>query len=130
MTTLDFVTSGEIFRKDNRIVIAQNRHQAAIVPVKLAYLSDGYVAGQCLSLNSTSGLWNKYVANGSSGTDTCVGVLLNDVLNMSTGVAEVGQMIAKGQVFASLCVDLDADAVVDLKGRSVVDAIGNTILMY
>ena len=127
---LNFVTDGEVFRKDNRLILAINRHQAAIVPVQLKYEAGGYYAGQVLARNTTSGVHCKYASGGSSGTDTAVGVLFNDVLDMTASVDDVGQMIAKGNVFYANCIDVDADAVTDLKGRVVVDGNRTSILMF
>lgn len=127
---LNFVTDGEVFRKDHRLILAMNRHQAAIVPVQLKYEATGYYAGQVLARNTTSGVHCKYVANGSSGTDTAVGVLFHDVLDMVASVDDVGQMIARGQVYYANCIDVDADAVTDLKGRVVVDGNRTSILMF
>jgi hypothetical protein len=120
----------EIFRNDRRIIIARNRGQASILPVVLEYDANGYKAGQVIARNTTSGLWTKYVAAGSSGTDTAVGILLNDRLDLPASSVADGQLIIKGEVFESNCVDLDADAKVDLGARSVVSATGDTILVF
>jgi hypothetical protein len=127
---LDFSTSTQVFRKDNRIIIASNRHLATIVPVRLAYDALGYNVGQCLSRNSVSGLWSKYVAAGSSGTDAVVGILFDDVLDMTSPNTDMARMIVGGNVFYDLCTDIDANGVADLNGRTVVDSLGNTILMF
>jgi len=120
----------EVFRNDRRIIIAANRHLASIMPVVLEYDANGYKAGQVIARNTTSGLWTKYVAAGSSGTDTAVGILFNDRLDMpASGVAD-GQLIIKGEVFEDKCLDLDADAKTDLGARSVVSATGDTILVF
>jgi len=127
---LDFVTSGQVFRKDHRMVLAMNRHQAAIIGVRLAYEALGYTAGQLLARNSVSGLHTKYATSGSSGTDTAVGVLFNDVQDMAASTTDMGQMIVKGQLFESMVIGLDAPAKVDLGSRSVIDGSGTTILMF
>jgi hypothetical protein len=130
MSGLDFVTSGQVFRKDYRMVLAMNRHQAAIIPVRLAYDAAGYVMGQVIARNTTSGLWSKYVTAGSSGTDTAVGILFNDVQDMPASGTDLGQLIVKGQVFEDACIDLDSAAKVDLGARSVITGTGATILMF
>jgi len=127
---IDFVTSGQIFRKDNRMVIAMNRHQASIMGVRMAYEANGYIAGQVLARNSVSGLHCKYATAGSSGTDAAVGVLFNDVSDMPASGTDLGQMIVKGQLFEDLLIDLDSAAKVDLGARSVINGSGVTILMF
>jgi hypothetical protein len=130
MSGLDFVTSGQVFRKDHRMVLAMNRHQATIVGVRVAYDAAGYYAGQVMARNSTSGLYQKYNDAGSSGIDTAVGVLFNDVLDMPASGTDLGQLIVRGQVFEAACVGLDANAKTDLKARTVVDGSGVSILMF
>lgn len=120
----------EIFRNDRRIIIARNRHLASIVPVALTYDSDGYYTGQLLARNSVSGEYAKYASGGSSGLDTAVGILFNDVLDAPASTTAAGQMLVRGEVYESLCVDLDADAKTDLGSRSVIDGSGDTILIF
>lgn len=130
MSGLDFVTNGQVFRKDHRMVLAMNRHQATIIGVRVAYDAAGYKAGQLMARNSTSGLYQKYNDAGSSGTDTAVGVLFNDVLDMPASGTDMGQLIVRGQVFEAACIGLDANAKTDLKARTVVDGSGVSILMF
>jgi hypothetical protein len=130
MSGLDFVTSGQVFRKDNRMIIAMNRHHATIIGARLEYDALGYTAGQTIARNSVSGLHTKYATGGSSGTDTAVGILFQDVLDMPAGATDLGQVIVKGEVFEDLCIDLDAGAKVDLGARSVINGSGTTILMF
>jgi len=130
MSGLDFVTSGQVFRKDNRMIIAMNRHHATIIGARVQYDAAGYTAGQVMARNSVSGLHTKYVTAGSSGTDVAVGVLFQDVLDMPAGATDLGQVIVKGEVFEDLCIDLDSAAKVDLGARSVINGSGTTILMF
>jgi YD repeat-containing protein len=127
---LDFTTSQQVFRKDRRMVLAMNRHQAAIIGVRLAYDAAGYLAGQTMARNSVSGLYQKYAPAGSSGIDTAVGILFNDVLDMPASQTDLGQLIVKGQVFEANCLTLDSAAKVDLGARSVIDGSGVTIMMF
>jgi hypothetical protein len=99
-------------------------------PVRVAYDAAGYTAGQVVARNSTSGLYQKYNDSGSSGTDTAVGVLFNDVLDMPASGTDVAQVIVSGQVFEAACIGLDANAKTDLKARTVVDGSGVSILMF
>jgi hypothetical protein len=107
-----------------------NRHHASIIGVRVAYDAAGYSAGQVMARNSVSGLHQKYVAAGSSGTDAAVGVLFNDITDMVASQSDVGQLIVKGELYYANCTDIDADAVTDLNGRTVVDGSGVTILMF
>lgn len=127
---LDFRTDTEVFRKDHRIVLAMNRHQATIIPVRVAYSASNYTAGQVMARNSVSGLYQAYNPVGSSGTDTAVGVLFNDIDDMVASVNDAGQLIVRGQVFQDKLTSLDSDAITDLKGRTVIDGFGNNILMF
>jgi hypothetical protein len=127
---LDFQTSTQVFRKDRRLILAMNRHHATILGVRVAYVSGGYSAGQVMSRNSVSGLHEKYNSAGSSGTDTAVGVLFNDITDMVASQSDVGQLIVKGELYYANCTSIDSDAVNDLKGRTVIDGSGVTILMF
>jgi hypothetical protein len=127
---LDFQTSTQVFRKDRRLILAMNRHHATIIGVRVAYDAAGYSAGQVMSRNSVSGLHQKYNGSGSSGTDTAVGVLFNDITDMVASQSDVGQLIVKGELYHANCTDIDANAIVDLNGRTVIDGSGVTILMF
>ena len=127
---LDFRTSQQVFRKDRPLILAMNRHHASIIGVRVAYDALGYGAGQVMARNSVSGLHSKYVAAGSSGTDTAVGILFNDISDMVASQSDVGQLIVRGEVFYANCTDIDGAAVTDLNGRAVVDGSGTTILMF
>lgn len=120
----------EVFRKDHRLILARNRQLASFVPIVLEYDAAGYYAGQTIARNTTSELWTKYVPAGSSGTDTAVGILFQDVLDMPASAVGGGDLIVRGEVYQDNCLDLDADAITDLGGRSVVSATGSTILIF
>lgn len=129
--TLDAQTSGEVFRKDHRTIIASNRQHATIFGGRIKYLEAGYYAGQCLALNNVSNVYEKYASAGSSGTGVCVGVLFNDVLDMNTNENGMAQIIFKGEVFYANCIDIDADAIDDLNGRKITNtAVGADILIF
>lgn len=127
---LDAFTSGQVFRKDMRMILAMNRHQAALVPVRLTYAALGYKAGTVLARNSTSLQYEAYDDNASSGLDTAVGILFNDCLDMNTDQPGIGQMLISGQVFQAALIGIDDNAIVDLKGRSITDARGSQILIF
>lgn len=132
MTALDAFTSQEVFRKNNPIILANNRHQAAVTPIRLAYNAAGYLAGTVLARNSVSGFYQAYDDLGASGIDSAVGVLFHDVAveDFNSLTSTAAQMISKGNVYESKLTGLDANAKTDLKSRSIVDGMGNTILMF
>lgn len=129
---LDFFTSTEVFRKDNPMILANNRQQAAITPIRVAYSATKIAAGTLLARNSVSGYYQAYSDIGASGIDTAVGILFHDIevedFNGLTSTA--AQMITKGNVYEAKLTGLDANAKTDLKSRSVIDGFGNTILMF
>lgn len=129
MSGLDARTSGEIFRSDKKLVLAANRHQAAIFGVRMAYKSGGYVAGTVVARNTVSTYYEAYNDAGSSGLNTAAGVLFHDV-EPALGDTEVAQVIFKGQVYTANLVGMDANGIVDLKAREVIDASGVSILMF
>lgn len=133
MSNIDATFSGSIFRVDHPMIIAQNRQLARIAPVRLAYNSNGYVAGRVLARNSTSGLYQNYDNVGSSGLDTAVGVLFesHDVTEFaSSGDTLAARMIISGDVFKDKLLGLDSAAETDLKARTVVDATGVNVLIF
>lgn len=128
-SSLDAATSGEIFRKDHPMILACNRHQALILPARMAYVADGYVAGQVVARNTVSGLYEKYDDGASSGLDTAAGVLLHDV-EPASGSSELARVVFEGKVFEDKLTGLDSAAKTDLKARSIVDATGAQILTF
>lgn len=133
MGSTDIKFSGEIFRKDHPMILAARRDLASIKPVRLAFQTDGYVAGTVLGRNSVSGYYQAYTDAGASGQDTAVGVLFEKVeedLFASSGDTRMARMIAGGEVFEDKLTGLDAAAKTDLGSRSIVDATGVTILKF
>lgn len=128
---LDFNTQQEIFRHNNKVLIARNRHLASLIGVRLAYDAAGYDLGQVVARNSVSGLYQKYDTDGSSGTETAVGILFHDVPAALDGTStDVAQVLIKGEVYEALVTDLDSDAKTTLNGRSIIDGQGNTIFVF
>ncbi len=128
--------SSSIFRKDWPIIIATNRASAVLLPVNLRYLSGGYVAGQVLARNTTDGLYDKYNSAGSSGTDTAACVLFEshpaeDFTGTTTSDLTAAVGIFGGcTVFYDKMISVDADAIVDLGGKKIIDATGATVVKY
>ncbi len=126
----------EIFRKDYPIVIATNRHSAILLPVRLAYHADGYVAGQLLAQNSTSKRYVKYNLSGASGEDTAKAVLFESKptddfdSTASTGSTMAVAIFGGCTLYKDKLLDYDADALTDLKARLIEDASGASLFMF
>lgn len=133
MSSLDIKFSGEIFRKDHAIILSGNRVLASLLPVRLAFVSGGYVAGQVLARNSVSELYEKYDNGGSSGTDVAKAILFEDKAESdfaSSGDTQVARGIFGGEVFKDKLTGLDSAAETDLDARTIVDASGVSILKF
>lgn len=133
-TDLNF--SPEIFRKDHPMVIATNRSSAILLPVRLRYDSDGYLAGQVLARNTTDGRFQKYDTGGSSGIDTAACVLFESVGAQDfDGTGATGSTTAVGifggcTLFEGKLIDLDSDAKTDLGAKTIIDASGVSLLKF
>lgn len=133
MANIDAKFSGEIFRKDFPMVIAQNRQLASLLPVRLAYNSGGYVAGQVLARNSVSGQYANYNNSGSSGLDTASCVLFesHDVTEFESATGSLTAVgIFGGEVFKDKLVGLDAPGITDLAAKTIIDATGINVLKF
>lgn len=123
----------EVFRKNHKMIIAQNRHLATIGPVRLVHSSTGYLAGQVLARDPADGLFKNYDDAGASGVATASCVLLEDVdsteMSGSTGTA-VARAVFGGELYEDKLVGLDANAKTDLKARTIVDALGINVLKF
>lgn len=125
-----------IFRHDSPNILAKNPQRANIDGIALAYDSGGYVAGQVLARNSTSGLYQKYVSSGPSGTGTAACVLLDNLRGDYTTAAsgDVGTQAVRGvfggEVFKDNLTGLDSGAITNLGARSYVDFNGSNILTF
>lgn len=128
-SSLDAAVATEIFRKDHPIILACNRHHATILPVRLAYKSGGYAAGEVVARNSVSGEYAAYNDAGASGLDTAAGVLL-DAVEPASGSTDIGRVVFRGEVFQSKLTGLDANAITDLNARSITDGSGTQILLF
>jgi hypothetical protein len=120
----------EVFRHDQSSIIGRNRHLASLIGAQLKFIASGYKAGQVVSRNTTSGLFEKYVNGGASGTGTAVGVLFSNIDMSASGVNQFAQVIVQGEVYESKLIDLDSAAKTSLGARSIVDSFGNTFLIY
>ena len=130
---IDAKVSTEIFRKDNPIILATNRHLATLLPVRLAYDAAGYKAGEVVARNTVSGLYESYDDGASSGLNTAAAILFESVevdkFPSATGSA-VARGIFGGEVFKSKLTGLDSNAETDLGARTIIDASGVQILKF
>lgn len=129
VSSQDAVVNTEIFRKNHPIILACNRHLATLLPARMAYVADGYVAGQVVARNAVTGNYEKYVDGSASGIGTAAGVLFQDV-SPASGDTEIARVIFGGEVFEAKLTGLDAAAIVDLKARSITDATGVAVLKF
>lgn len=136
MSKIDLNYSPEIFRKDQPMVIATNRGSAILLPVRLAYDSDGYVAGQVLGRNTSTSRFEKYDSGGSNDLDIAACVLFHSVAAQDfDSTAATGSTTAVGifggcTLFEDKLIDLDADAKTDLGARTIIDASGVELLKF
>lgn len=128
--------SGQVARWDMPIIIATNRNSAVMLPVRLRYDADGYLAGQTLARNTTDGWYEKYASGGSSGTDVARAVLFENhpVEDFDAETAQgstMGVAIFGGcTVFKDKLVDWDSDALTDVGGKEITDASGVTLIKF
>lgn len=131
----DVIINNEVDRYDYPMILAQNRVQAVINPVRLRYNAAGYAAGQVLARNTGDDLYEKYDSGGASGTDVAAAILLfpKGAESFQPQVAS-GSTIARavfgGLVYKDKLVDLDSDAEDDLGARTIKDATGIEILKF
>lgn len=135
MGSLDAKFSGEIFRKDHPMILASNRQLASLLPVRLAYDSDGYAAGTVLGRNTVSTFYEAYDNGASSGLDTAACILFEavpaeefDGTAASSTTMAVG--IFGGEVYKDKLVGYDSNAKTDLNAREIIDATGVTTVKF
>jgi hypothetical protein len=137
MANLDAKFSGQIFRKDNPIILACRRDQAVFFGVRVAYDPTGYLPGQCIVRNVGTGLWQKWSA--ASGASNDSPYVLFDPCTDSAQLANNGGVTAgvsgstllrglgKAQVYTNLLVDYDAAFKALIKSIDRQDSGGNLI---
>ncbi len=107
------------------MILACNRHQALILPVRLAGQDDDedYLAGTVLGKNTTSGYFEAYDDNASSGLNTAKAILLHDVSCLE-GETQIAKAIFGGLVWKDKLVGLDSNGISDLGARTITDSSG------
>ena len=127
MGKIDISFKPQIFRKDFPMVIATNRSSAVLLPVRLEYDADGYVAGQVLSAGTTPGFFKKYDDNAKCILFESVGV---QDFDSATGSTTAVGIFGGCTVYKDKLIDYDANVLADLKGTLIVDATGVETLKF
>ena len=134
-TALDAVSNTEIFRKNHPQIIAQKRELALIGGVRLKYNGSAYAAGTVLGRYDTGadeGLFDAYddsATGASSGLATAACVLLEDAEPASGGTA-LSRAAFKGLLYKDKLTGLDANAITDLKARTIIASDGVSVLEF
>ncbi len=129
---LDTKVNNEIFRRDNKVILAMNRQLAKIGPVRLKFdNTNGYLAGQAVARNTSTGFWEKFSAiSGSSPDSHCI--LFEDVAAEeflgTTGTA-LARGIFGGDIYQDKCTNLDSTMKSALGGRLIVNG-GDNIFSF
>jgi hypothetical protein len=132
MANLDAKFSGQIFRKDNPIILAVRRDQAVIMGVRVAYDSGGYMPGQVLVRKVSDGLFYKWSsASGATHDSTCVlfdQATDSDQLANNHGVltgvsgSTLLRALMKAVVYTDNLIDYDSGAKGELGAVNFVDS--------
>lgn len=136
MASIGASFNGSVFSKDFPMVIATNRASAVLLPVRLRYDSDGYVAGDTLARNTTDGWYDKYDGGGSSGLDVAKCFLFEshpvadfDAENATGSTMAVG-IFGGCTLYYSKLGGVDSGAVTDVGGKVIIDATGVELLKF
>ena len=129
---LDAKFNNQIKRNDYPIIIALNRHLATLLPVRLVNTGGDYAAGTVLGRVTASGLYKAYNDSNSDGSEVARCILFEDVLaeDVPASTSAVARAIFAGYVFKDKLTGLDAAAIGDLYGKTIVDASGVNILKF
>ncbi len=135
MGSIDARFSGSIYRKNWNQVIATDRHLAKIAGVRVAWQSSQVIAGTVLGRVTATGFYKPYNDSNSDGSQTAVGVTLDDIdFEAASGASGIGTQAARlcygGVVYKDNLTGLDSAAETDLKAREIVDASGTTLLSF
>lgn len=136
MASVDARFNGSIFRFDQPLVIAMNRSSAVLVGVRLRYQSGGYAAGTVLARNTTDGFYQAYNDAGSSGINTAACILFEaHAAEDFDGTASTSTTTAVGifggcAVYKDRLTGYDANALTDLKGRIIIGASSDELILF
>ena len=124
----------QIFNRDYPIIIATNRSSAVLLPVRLAFVVGGYVAGQILARKTSDGLFYKYDNAGAGGLEIASAILFEpiDATEFPGGAGSVAAVGIFGgcTVFKGKLTGWNADASADLGAKEITDATGVTLLKF
>lgn len=134
MSQQDAKFNSQIFRKDNPIILAARRDQAVFMGVRVAYDANGYLPGQALVRETSSGLFKKWsAASGGSYDSPCVlfdSASDSDQLANNGGVTSgvAGSSLLRALmaaiVYTGNMIEADAGFKTALKSKDMVDAGG------
>ena len=139
MGTMDAKFNGQIFRKDNPIILAMKRELAAFIGARIVYDANGYLPGQALVRKQSDGLFYKWAA-ASGGAydspcilfDTCTQYdqfADGDGLAGASGASLVRGII-EGIVYTNNIVGADSTFLTALHATAVVDAGGVALTKF
>lgn len=126
---LDANINNQLFRKDNTVIIAKNRHLASLAGVRLKGVAADYQAGTVLGKNSVDGYFYAYNNGASSGLDTAVCVLMETIADNGESTL-LGRGIFSGELYKDNLVGFDSAAGTDLGARSYQASDGVNILKF
>lgn len=130
-STMNPEFQAQVFRQDQALIIACDRHLAVILPIGLRYAAAGIVAGTVMARNTTDGLYDAYSSAGSSGLNAAACITLRNEATTS-GQVTYTPAIFKGIVFYNNLTGVDATAYGSsgLAGRKITDGQGSVLLMF
>lgn len=130
-STMNPEFKNQIFRIDQPLILACDRHLAVILPVALRYQSAGVLAGTVVARNTTDGVYDPYSSGGSSGLNAAAGITMRNEATVS-GDTVFTPVIFKGIVYYNNLIGVDATAIgsTGLNGRKITDGTGDVLLMF
>jgi hypothetical protein len=131
MATIGASFNPSAFHKDWPIIIAGQRQNAILLPVRLRYDSGGYMPGQFLARNTVDGYYQKYNDSGSSGINTASAILFDQhPVEDFDGTASTDTCMGVGifgggvLLYSDRLVGGDANGIADLGLKQITDATG------
>lgn len=112
-------------RQDRAQILAGPTSQARFEGVTLLE-GFAYDAGTVLGRITASGKYSTYLAGGAGGLETAVGILM-DTVDATAGPVTTA-MATKGDFWNARVIGMDAPGLVDVGGRVVINAQGESIL--
>lgn len=139
MASQDAKFNGQIFRKDNPLILAMRRDLASFVGVRVVYDSSGYMPGQVIVRKPSDGLFYKYSAASGGSFDSAM-VLFDQATNddqiaAGDGLSGVSgatllRGLAAAYVYTANLIDYSAGAKTALGAKDMVDSGGVAITKF